>query len=67
MAKTVCQPYLGLVLEEFCRVLTTDHEEVRPKPCNFPWKLVVCVAIVGLFLFHCFCGEVFMWLEVDFM
>jgi hypothetical protein len=44
--------------------LTIDPEEVRPKPYDFPWKLVICTAIVGLFLFHCFCG-VFIWLEVN--
>jgi hypothetical protein len=46
--KTVHQMYLGLVLKEFCGVVTTDPEELRPKPYDFPWELVIYVAIIGL-------------------
>jgi hypothetical protein len=41
--------YSTLVLKEFSRLVTTDPEELRPKPYDFPWELVICVAIIGLF------------------
>jgi hypothetical protein len=47
--KTVHQMYSTLVLKEFSRLVTTDPEELRPKPYDFPWELVICVAIIGLF------------------
>jgi hypothetical protein len=41
--------HLGLVLQEFGRVMTTDPAELRQKPHDFPWELVICVTIIGLF------------------
>ncbi|KAL4683286.1 hypothetical protein H8957_006075 [Semnopithecus entellus] len=45
------QPYLGLVLEELCRVVAALPESRRPgsNPYGFPWELVVCAAVVGFF------------------
>jgi RsiW-degrading membrane proteinase PrsW (M82 family) len=40
-----------MVLKEFCRVVTTDRQELRPKPCDFPWELVIYLAIIGLLFF----------------
>jgi hypothetical protein len=45
----VCQRYLGLVLKEFCRVVTTDPEELRSNSLDFLWELSICVTITGLF------------------
>jgi hypothetical protein len=47
--KAVTQPYLGLVSKDFFRAVTTDHEEMRPMPCDFPWELLLYGAITGLF------------------
>jgi hypothetical protein len=47
--KAVYQLYLGLVLKEFFRAVTTNPVDLRPKPYGFPWELVLCLAIVGLF------------------
>jgi hypothetical protein len=41
--------HLGLVLQEFGRVMTTDSAELRQKPHDFPWEIVICVTIIGLF------------------
>jgi hypothetical protein len=47
--KAVPLMHLGLVLQEFGRVMTTDPAELRQKPHDFPWELVICVTIIGLF------------------
>jgi hypothetical protein len=47
--KAVSQQYLGMLLKEFCRVVTIDPEELRPKPHDFPRELLICVIITGLF------------------
>jgi hypothetical protein len=47
--KAVPPMHLGLVLQEFGRVMTTDPAELRQKPHDFPWELVICVTIIGLF------------------
>jgi hypothetical protein len=37
--KAVPLMHLGLVLQEFGRVMTTDPAELRQKPHDFPWEL----------------------------
>lgn len=45
------QPYLGLFLEELRRVVATLPEDMRPgpNPYGFPWELVICATVVGIF------------------
>ncbi|XP_047717272.1 melanoma inhibitory activity protein 2 isoform X4 [Prionailurus viverrinus] len=45
------QSYLGLVLEKLRRVVAVLPEDMRPgpNPYGFPWEMVICAAVVGVF------------------
>ncbi|XP_036881418.1 melanoma inhibitory activity protein 2 isoform X16 [Manis javanica] len=48
---TAPQPYLGLVLQKLRRVVAALPEDMRPgpNPYGFPWELVICAAVLGIF------------------
>ncbi|XP_053080383.1 melanoma inhibitory activity protein 2 isoform X13 [Acinonyx jubatus] len=45
------QSYLGLVLEKLRRVVAVLPEDMRPgpNPYGFPWEMVICAGVVGVF------------------
>jgi len=49
--RTAPQSYLGLVLEKLRMVVAALPEDMRgPKPYGFPWELVICAGVVGVFV-----------------
>jgi hypothetical protein len=50
---------LGVHPKDFFRIVTKIPEEMRPKLCDFPWKLLLYGEILVFFPFYCFSAEVF--------
>ncbi|XP_036737132.2 melanoma inhibitory activity protein 2 isoform X10 [Manis pentadactyla] len=68
---TAPQPYLGLVLQKLRRVVAALPEDMRPgpNPYGFPWELVICAAVLGIFAVLLFSWRSFRsirsWLYVE--